>query len=126
MVEKKREIRVANSEFYLDEDDILHIVSYGDLDEDDYAEMSEATTKATGDTQGKVKILVDLNHCGKVPAKVRRLAKGDFEKETTGKVAMFGMHPVARILASFIIGITRKEDIRFFKTEEEALAWLKE
>ena len=126
MVGKKREIRVANSEFYLDEENILHIVSYGDLDEDDYEDMSAATIKATEDIEGKVNILVDINHCGKVPAKVRRMAKRDFEKETTGKVAMFGMHPVARILASFIIGITRKEDIRFFKTEAEALAWLKE
>lgn len=123
---KKKVVRIGNTEFYLDEDEILHIISHGDIDEEDYNKMSEATTKVTDTIAGKVKILVDLNHCGKVPAKMRRMAKGDFEKEKTGKVALFGMHPVARILASFIIGITRKEDIRFFKTEKEALAWLQE
>ena len=106
--------------------DLVDEIDLSDVDEDDYEDMSAATIKATEDIEGKVNILVDINHCGKVPAKVRRMAKRDFEKETTGKVAMFGMHPVARILASFIIGITRKEDIRFFKTEAEALAWLKE
>jgi hypothetical protein len=61
-----------------------------------------------------------------VSAKARRFGKTGFEKEETGKVALIGMHPVARVLASFVIGMTRKEDLRFFKTEEEALAWLKE
>lgn len=125
MPEKKNEIRVDNSVCYLDEDEILHIISRGEVDEEHFNKMSVVTTKATEAIEGKVKILVDLNHCGKVSASVRRLAKRDFEKEKTGKVAMFGMHPVARILASFIIGITRKDDIRFFKTKEEALVWLK-
>jgi len=29
------------------------------------------------------------------------------------------------VLASFLIGNTKKKDIAFFKTKEEALAWLK-
>ena len=34
------------------------------------------------------------------------------------------MHPVARVLASFVMTITKKNEIDFFKTKEEALAWL--
>ena len=48
------------------------------------------------------------------------------ENEKIGKVALFGLHPVARVIAAFIMGITRKKDMRFFKSKEEALAWLKE
>jgi len=48
------------------------------------------------------------------------------EHERTGKVALFGLNPVARVIASFVMGVTRKKDMRFFKTREEALAWLRE
>jgi hypothetical protein len=48
------------------------------------------------------------------------------EKVFKGKMAYFGMHPVARVIASFMMGVTRKQNMRFFKTREEALAWLKE
>ena len=42
-------------------------------------------------------------------------------------VAAFGLHPVARIVATFGMGaeVTRGR-YRFFKTEEQALTWLKE
>jgi hypothetical protein len=30
------------------------------------------------------------------------------------------------VLASFVMGVTKKEEVYFFKTKEEALAWLKE
>ena len=48
------------------------------------------------------------------------------ELEKIGKIAMFGMHPVARVVASFVMGVTNKEDMRFFKSKEDALLWLKE
>lgn len=34
--------------------------------------------------------------------------------------------PVTRVLAYFVIGVTGEKDIRFFKTREETLTWLKE
>jgi len=48
------------------------------------------------------------------------------EYEKTGKVAVFGLHPVARVIASFVMGVSKNKDMRFFKAKEEALAWLKE
>ena len=50
----------------------------------------------------------------------------NFEGEGIGKVALVGMNPVVRVIASFIIGTTKKEGFRFFKSNDEALAWLKE
>jgi hypothetical protein len=48
------------------------------------------------------------------------------ENERTDRIAIFGLHPVARVIASFIMGVTKKKEMRFFKTKEEALRWLKE
>ncbi|MBE3122383.1 MAG: STAS/SEC14 domain-containing protein [Thermoplasmata archaeon] len=76
--------------------------------------------------KGKVNILVDLNQFGKASPESRKIFKEISEYEKTGKVAIFGTHPVARVLASFVMGITKKKDMRFFKTKEEAYAWLKE
>jgi len=126
MVEKKKEVRIGNTGICLDEDNILHITSFGDIDEETAKTIFDACAEMAAPTAGIVDILIDLNHCGTVSAKARRFAKVSFEKDDTGKVALFGLHPVARVLASFVIGVTRKKDLRFFKTEEEALAWLKE
>ena len=48
------------------------------------------------------------------------------EDEKLVKIAIFGLNPVARVIASFIMGVAKKKDQRFFKTKEEALAWLKQ
>ena len=75
---------------------------------------------------GKVNVLVDLNKTEMPTHDARKRGQNAFESEKIGKVALFGMHPVARVLASFVIGVTKKENLRFFKSKDEALAWLKE
>ena len=67
-----------------------------------------------------------MSRAGQPSAKAREIAKQSFEKEKIGKIAMFGMHPVARVISSFVMGVINKGDMRFFKTKEDALAWLKE
>jgi len=71
-------------------------------------------------------MLLDINKAGQVSSGARKIGKETFEDEKVGKVAFVGLHPVARVIASFVMGVTRKKDMRFFKTKEEALAWLKE
>ena len=46
------------------------------------------------------------------------------ENEVMGKIAFIGMNPVSRVLASFFMGITKKREMQFFKTKEDALTWL--
>ena len=46
--------------------------------------------------------------------------------EKFGKIAHWGINPVAKILASFVMGLSKKTEMRFFTSKEEALAWLKE
>ena len=71
-------------------------------------------------------VLVDLNKAGKPTSEARKIGKERLEEEGVGKVALFGLHPVARVLASFVMGVSKKEDMKFFKTKEEAIAWFKE
>ncbi len=74
----------------------------------------------------KINFLIDLNRCGKNSPEARQIWKELSENEKTDKVATFGLHPVARVIASFVIGISQKNNQRFFKTEEEAINWLLE
>ena len=71
-------------------------------------------------------VFIDLNKAGKGSPEARKIWKKLTENEKTGRVAFFGLHPVARVLASFTMGVSKNKDMRFFKTREEALEWLKE
>jgi len=126
MEEKEKEIWVGKSRFYLGEDNILYETVVGEVDEKMVRAMNDATNKLTDTVKGKVNVLVDLSRTGKSTLGARKQARERLEVEGIGKVALFGLHPVARVLASFFMGVTRKEDMRFFKTREEALAWFKQ
>ncbi len=121
-----REIWVGESRFYLGEDNILYETVVGEQNERTATEALKVVEKLYTMVDGKVNVLTDLNKAGTPSSGARKIGQKAFENENIGKVALFGLHPVARIIASFVIGVTRKKDIRFFKTREKALAWLKE
>ena len=126
MENKDREIRVGENRLYLGENNILYITNIGEIDEKTAIAIKEAVLNVANMVEGKVHTLTDLNKAGKTSPEARKVFKELAEQEKQGKVALFGMHPVARVLASFFMGISKKKDMRFFKTKEEALAWLKE
>ena len=55
-------------------------------------------------------------------ARVRDL----FDRKGFRKVSLFAPHLATRTIASFVIAITKLDNIKVFKSEEEALSWLKE
>lgn len=124
--EKEREIWVGESRAYLGEDNTLNIAVVGDVDENVAIALEEATSELRNMAKGKVNYLIDLNGTGRASAKARKVFQVSIMDEKTGKIALFGLHPVAKVIASFVMGVTKKKDVRFFKTKEEALAWLKE
>ena len=126
MEEKEREIWVGGNRVYLGKDNIERITIVGDVDEETEIGINEASYKLREMVEGNVHALIDLNRAGKTSPGARKRQKEISEHETTGKVALFGLHPVARVIASFTMGLSKNQDMRFFKTEEEALAWLKE
>ena len=122
----EREIWVGESRFYLDEDNIIYHTIVGEVDEKIAIAHKEATLIFHNMAEGKVNILGDINKAGKQSPEARKIWRELSEHKKTGKVALYGMHPVARVIASFVMGVSRKKDMCFFKTKEEALAWLKE
>jgi len=126
MENKDRKIWIGENWAYLGEDNITYFVLVGEHDENIAIACGEAFLKLINMVEGKVNALGDLNKAGKQSPEARKIWKELSENKKFGKIAIFGMHPVARVLASFVIGTTKKKDMRFFKTKEEALAWLKE
>ena len=126
MEEKDREIRLGGSRLYLGEDNIIYIVATKNVDEKTETELITSFFKLVNMAEGKVHVLFDINKVGKPSHGARKIGREVLENEKVGKVAFFGLHPVARVIASFMIGVTKKKDIRSFKTKEKALAWLKE
>ena len=124
--EKDTDIWVGESRLLLDEDYILYETVVGYIDEKDAIAFQDASEKLRSMVKGKVNTLVDLSRAGKPTPKAREVGRKRMENEYIGKIALFGQHPVARVIASFFMGVTRKKDMRFFKTKEKALVWLKE
>ncbi len=126
MEDKDREIWVGENRMYLGEDNIVRITAVGEFDEATINMMYDAVLKFINMVEEKVKIIIDLNKAGKISTGARKNAAKFADNEKIGKLAFLGLHPVARVIASFFMGISRKKDMRFFRTEAEALAWLKE
>ncbi len=112
--DKDREVWVGGgNRIYLGEDNILQITNTGEIDEKTAISMKEAVIKLMNMTEGKVHTLTDLNKAGKTSSEARKVFKELAEDEKQGKNAFFGMHPVARVLASFFMGVTKKRPAFF-------------
>ena len=122
----ERELWVGKSRFYLDEDNIIYSTIIGDTDSEMAIAFDEATLKLMNMVEGKVNVFVDNDKARKPSAVARKIMQGFIMHEKYGKLAIFGLHPVARVLASFFMGYSKKKDMRFFNSKDEALAWLKE
>ena len=122
----EREVWVGKSRYYLGEENIIYVTAVGDIDEKAAMAASKFLDKFLEMIEGKVLVIIDLNKAGHQSSEARNIWKKRTEKESTGKVAFFGMHQVARVIASFVMGISRNKQMRFFKSKEEALTWLKE
>jgi hypothetical protein len=126
MENKDREIRVGENRLYLGEDNVLYVTIFGEVDEKIAIALKEADLKFKNMVEEKYDVLADLNKSGKHSSESRKIWKEMTEHDKTGKVAIFGMNPVVRVIVAFVMGVSKKKDMRFFKTREEALAWLKE
>lgn len=120
------EFWVGENRYYFDKDNILYINAIGELNEELAKVVLKAHTKLTNKVEGKVFLLVDLNKAGKPSANARKIILEITDSEKCEKSAFFGMHPVARMVASFTIGISKNKKMQFFKNVLEARNWLKQ
>ena len=124
--ETSREIWIGENHTYLGEDNIMYTTIIGEVDLNTAIAIREVHINFLNTVVGKVNSFIDIDKAGKQPPEARKIGAQTFEHEKLGKIALFGLHPVARVIASFVMGLTRKKEIRFFKSKEEAVAWLKE
>ena len=119
-------IKIGGNTTKLMDGNIIFVVSEGDQTNELAIQQQKMIRKVAESLVGKVNYLIDINRCGKNAPGARSIWKSISEDQKTRKVATYGMNPVAKIIASFIIKSYNKNNLRFFTTKEEALKWIKE
>ena len=123
MINLNEKIQIEQHIFYV-EDNILYIISNGDTDQAAAIRIKELILEFFKE-RNKTSIFVDMNNFGKITPEARRTAKEVMNHEKTGNIAFVGNHPVARVIAEFLMLVSGNKRSRFFSNEEEALTWLK-
>lgn len=115
----------ANKTVLIDQK-IIHITAVGEQTCEMALLHKELDHKLFSLVEGQLNYLVDVNKCGKNSPEATVMFRQLCYNEKVNKVAVYGLHPVARIIASFVIGLDPKGKQRFFKSEEQARIWLDE
>jgi len=123
----EREYLVGETRAMLMDNHIIKVEVVGPQPTEDAYALYNATRRLEKLVSGKVSYLIDLNRAGKNSPEASRLWKRATEEKNVYKVAQFGLHPVARVLASFVNSLnSNNHNIRFFSSMEEGLQWIKE
>lgn len=121
-----REYVVSKNRTVLTDQNIIHVIVEGEQT-DAIARAQKIVNKQLFElVDGQTCFLIDLNKSGKNSPEARSTWNELSAHDKLKKAAVFGLNPVVRVIASFVIGFSVKKNQRFFKTEEEARAWLME
>lgn len=118
------EYRINKNRTYILDNDILFVIAEGEQTTEMAHKQFELNNHLTNLEAGKINNLIDLNKAGKSSSEARKIRQRLIEDEKTAKVALFGLHPVAKVIASFSMSVIQKKDMQFFFTREEALKWI--
>jgi len=113
-------------ELYRRGDRILHLAFIGDQSDadmeafrDEFLPFVEAATD-----DDPLLIVVDGTRSAKFSSDGRKVFLELNKNLKIAKVAVWGANRYARVLVSFVIKATGRNNIRFTETEQEALDWL--
>ncbi|MFZ5563032.1 MAG: STAS/SEC14 domain-containing protein [Thermodesulfobacteriota bacterium] len=120
-----REFWAGENHYLLGDDNIFYATLNGDASDEMGMEIDRMINRLLDHIDGPVNLLIDLNRAGKTSSKSRKLFKAFTETSKCRKVALFGMHSVAMIIASFVMGISKNRNMKFFKERKDALEWLR-
>lgn len=120
-----RQIWIKENHLYLDDNNIIYDIAKGDTDEDLASGIKEGILTLARKCHGTANLFVDLSYAGKPTPAARKIYLSITENEKIGKIALVGLNPVARVLASSLTSISGKRDLRFFKNKADAITWLK-
>lgn len=120
------EIRNGENKITLIDGDILFIKAIGIQTDQIALAQKEINKQFSHLVKGKLNYLIDLNKGGKSSPLARKIWREITDDEETNKVALVGIHPVARVLATFVMKVVSKNNIQFFTNLEDAQKWIKQ
>ncbi len=120
----KSEYCIGKTRIILCDNTIIHVTVDGDQTDEIAMVTKDLCLRLFKLVDGKINFLIDLNRCGKNSRRARLAWNELSENGKCNKVAIFGLNPVARLIASFVIGFSSEKNQRFFMTEKEARAWI--
>ena len=120
------EYKINNHTMLLAQNAVILITVKGALDRETVIRLSDIMQRFIPylENTGQFNVLIDLNHAGKPSIEARETLKKLNDHPKIGKVAHFGMNPVAKVLANFVMGISKNKNMRFFHSRESAEEWL--
>jgi len=118
----EKKIHVGRNLVYV-KDEIVHVIAIGDNDEETALRI-RCLALEIQEKFGSLNAMIDLNKAGKSTPEARKVWK-ELTELGNVKVAFVGLHPVARVLASFTMVVSGNKNTRFFSSQDEALSWLK-
>lgn len=118
------DICVKNNKISLINKNLIEVIGYGDVNDEDALLMKEASLNLLEEASYDVAVLIDLNKAGKSSPKARKIWKELSEYNKNRKFAFIGLTPLTRILATFVIAFSENKNMKFFASREEALKWL--
>lgn len=133
MDEKLVAEKVACSEFWvgptqvrLTEGNLLNIKAVGPQTYDTAVAHLNIFEQIYHEVNEPLNFVIDLNDAGKNSSEARKVWKDVSEHKFTCKVALVGIHPVARVIAGFVMSISLSSKMQFFSSREKALKWIYE
>ncbi len=116
---------VEETQLIFGNNNIIYVAMGGRPDNDVALNIKSIVLDFINASEDKVNFLVDLNKVGQPSSEARKIFKDLQEHNKVSKTALFGIHTIEKILASFVMSVSKKGNQRFFSTKEEALTWLK-
>lgn len=108
------------------EDDIVLVTAWGEITGEIARAHYHYFNAFMKESPVPLKYIIDLNNCGKNDPEARNIWKELSEHTLVDKVVLYGLHPVTRVIASFVMRLSRNKNLRFYNLKEEAMQWLKE
>lgn len=118
-------VGVGKYNITVEEDGILRVHVSGQLDEEAMNSLTEELRRILEKRSGKANILVDAIAGVEISSKARKIGARMAKWPRIGRIAIYGVGVVSKVLALFMIEISGKENMKFFENEEEALKWLR-
>lgn len=123
MEQIKCEIQIQHTTIRLSDNNLI-LIGKGGYDKQLASLVRDAILDILNSSSVKIDILADFNEAGKSSSEAREIWRELATHKNIGKIACLGAHPLAKILAVFILKLSQNGRFRFFSKTEEAMMWL--